>query len=105
MKTNLLAIITAATILAFPAKDFGQAPSMGTTEDFALFTSVGSLVNTGLSHVTGHVGTNSGSSTGFGNVNGVMHNNNGATGTAAADLSTLYSALNSAVPAFFPAVL
>jgi hypothetical protein len=105
MKNNLLTIATALTILAFPAKNFGQTPNMGTTEDFALFTSVGSLVNTGSSHVTGHVGTNSGSSTGFGNVNGVMHNNNGTTGTAAADLNTLYLQLNSAVPAFFPAVL
>jgi len=51
---------------------FGQAPNLGTTQDFVIFTTVGAVTKTGVgfAHITGHVGSNSGSSTGFGNVNG-----------------------------------
>lgn len=105
MKNKLSGIITLTLALAFPAMSFSQAPDMGTTADFVLFTSTGSLVNTGLSKLTGYIGSNSGSSTGFGNVNGRMLNNNGATGAAAADLNSLYLQLNTASPSFFPSVL
>ncbi len=104
MKTKLLLLIT-IVILSFPKVHFGQAPNLGTAADFVLFTSAGAVGNTGISQVTGNVGTNSGAITGFGNVNGVMHNGNGATGACAADLTIAYNQLNATVPTFFPAPL
>jgi hypothetical protein len=105
MKKTLLHIVTAVTLLFFPKVNFAQAPQLGTAANFVLFTSVGAVTNTGISHLTGNVGTNSGSSTGFGNVNGVMHDNDIASANAASDLLNAYKQLNSAVPAFFPAPL
>jgi hypothetical protein len=61
--------------------------------------------NSGISQLTGNIGTNSGSITGFGNVDGVMHENDGASAQCAADLLTAYNQLNNTVPTFFPAPL
>lgn len=94
MKKQLLQIVTAVTLLFFPKLNFAQAPDLGTAADFVLFTSVGAVGNTGISHLTGNVGTNSGSSTGFGNVNGVMHDNDIASASAASDLLTAYTQLD-----------
>jgi len=104
MKSKLVLIVTIVTLL-FPKVNFGQAPTLGTAANFELFTSVGAITNTGISQVTGNVGSNSGSGTGFGNVNGVMDNNNGATAQCAADLLIAYNQLNGTVPTFFPAPL
>ncbi|HXD91819.1 MAG TPA: hypothetical protein VNX01_01330, partial [Bacteroidia bacterium] len=68
MKTKLLLSIAIA-ILLFPKTNFGQAPNLGTAANFALFSTNGAVTNSGISHITGNVGTNNGSSTGFGNVN------------------------------------
>lgn len=105
MKNKFLLIITAATLLAFPNVNFAQAPTMGTANDFVLFTSVGAVSHTGISHLTGNVGTNSGLCSGFGNVDGVMHESDGVSGTCAADLILAYNQLNATVPTFFPAPL
>ncbi|TRZ70656.1 MAG: DUF3494 domain-containing protein, partial [Bacteroidetes bacterium] len=78
---------------------------MGTAANFVLFSTVGAVGNTGISQITGNVGTNSGAITGFGNVNGQMHTGDGVTGQCAADLLNAYNLLNSAVPTFFPAPL
>jgi hypothetical protein len=103
MKTKLLNSI-AVVILFLPILIFGQ-PNLGTASSFALFSSVGAVTNTGISHVTGNVGTNSGSSTGFGNVNGVMHDGDGSTAQCAADLLIAYNQLNATTPTFFVANL
>ncbi|HXC04933.1 MAG TPA: ice-binding family protein, partial [Bacteroidia bacterium] len=105
MKHKLLGFITAFAILASIHQASAQAPPLGTAADFVLFTSVGAVSNTGISQITGNVGSNSGSSTAFGNVNGVMHDNDGASGQCATDLHTAYLFLNAAVPTFFPAPL
>jgi hypothetical protein len=42
-----------------------QLPNLGTAIDFALFTSAGALGNTGVSNITGNIGTNIGAVTGF----------------------------------------
>jgi hypothetical protein len=105
MKIKLLNNLTAGILLLSSAATFGQAPNLGTAADFALFSTVGAVTNTGISHVTGNTGTNSGSSTGFGNVNGVMHDNDGASAQCASDLLLAYNQLNATVPAFFPAPL
>ncbi|MEL1245272.1 ice-binding family protein [Flavobacterium sp. DGU11] len=104
MKKTLL-ILFGFALLAFPNYSFCQAPVLGTTANFALFSSNGAVSNNGLSHITGNVGTNNGSSTAFGNVNGVMHANDGATVTSSADLLTAYNQLDGSIPTFFPAPL
>jgi hypothetical protein len=102
MKIKLFNTLLVATLFLMPTLNFAQAPTLGTAADFVLFSTNGSLTNTGISQLTGNVGTNNGSSTGFGNVNGVMDNKNGASGTCAADLLSAYNQLNSDVPTFFP---
>ncbi|MEI8086295.1 MAG: ice-binding family protein [Paludibacter sp.] len=105
MKTKLLTTLTAVSLFLIPNATFGQSINLGTAANFELFTSNGAVSNTGLSQITGNVGTNNGSSTGFGNVNGVMHDGDGASAQAAADLLIAYNKLNSNIPAFFPAAL
>ena len=105
MKNKILFILIAVILFLMPNVIFGQAPNLGTAANFVLFTTNGAVSNTGISQLTGNVGTNNGSSTAFGNVNGVMHNNNGASAQCAADLLIAYNLLNSTIPTFFPAPL
>ena len=101
MKKHLFNIIAISIlILVFRDVSYAQAPTLGTTANFVLFTSVGAITNTGNSKFTGNIGSNSGSSTGFGNVNGQMHSQDGVTGQAAADLTVAYNQLKNDVPTF-----
>jgi hypothetical protein len=101
MKTQLRNALMAVILLLIPILNFAQAPPLGTAADFVLFTSVGAVTNVGtykyLTHLTGNVGTNSGSSTNFGNVNGVMHDGDGASGQCAIDLLFAYNSLGAAI--------
>src|SRR5665647_2197664 len=105
MKTKLLLTLTAVVLLLIPNAIFGKSIDLGTVANFELFSTNGSVSNTGLSQITGNVGTNNGSSTGFGNVNGVMHDGDGASAQAASDLLIAYNKLNSTIPTFFPSPL
>jgi len=106
MKTKLLNTLTAVILFLMPNVNFGQAINLGTAADFVLFSSDGAVSNgVILSQLTGNVGTNNGSSTGFGNVNGVMNDANGVSAQCASDLLLAYNQLNSATPTFFPAPL
>lgn len=105
MKNKLLFNSLGLALLTFHGIGYAQAPVLGTAADFALFSSNGAVMNVGISHITGNVGTNSGSSTGFGNVNGRMHDNDLASAQASADVLLAYNQLNSTVPLFFPAPL
>lgn len=105
MKKSFLCCLTFVCLLISPFLNFAQAPPLGTAAGFVLFTSDGAVGNTGLSQLTGNVGTNNGAITGFGNVNGVMHNADLATAQCASDVLIAYNLLNSAIPAFFPAPL
>ena len=105
MKNKLLLIASTVALLTVPNKNFGQAPSMGTTSNFALFSTVGALNISGISQITGDIGTNSGSTTVFVNINGNIHDQDGASGQCAADLLSLYNDLDAAVPTFFIAPL
>lgn len=105
MKKLLLIISAGIIFLLLPLLTSAQAPNLGTAGTFGLFTSIGAVGNTGQSQVTGNVGTNNGAITGFGNVNGVMHNSNVTTATAASDLLIANNLLNSAIPTFFIAPL
>lgn len=100
---NLIFLAIIVTLL--PVVNFAQAPTLGTTANFVLFSSSGAVGNTGITHLTGNVGTNSGSNTGFGNVDGVMHSSDAVTGQCASDLLIAYNQLNIAVPTFFHAPL
>ncbi|HXS54602.1 MAG TPA: ice-binding family protein [Hanamia sp.] len=97
MKNILLITLILLTV---PKLNFGQSINLGSSGNFILFTNSGAVTNTGKSFVTGNVGTNTGAVTGFGNVNGVMHTSDGATGSAAADLLTAYNQINSTVATF-----
>jgi len=105
MKTYLFNAMIILAFLLSSVIGFTQAPQLGTSAGFVLFSSIGAVTNSGISQITGNIGSNSGSSTGFGNVNGVMHDNDGASAQCAADLLIAYNQLNSAVPTFFPASL
>ncbi|MBU2061997.1 MAG: DUF3494 domain-containing protein [Bacteroidetes bacterium] len=106
MKNKLLFIVLSTlSIFYFPNQNFGQAPNLGTVANFVLFTTNGAITNTGSSHLTGHVGSNVGSSTGFGNVDGVMHNQDPASAQATLDLNALYLELDAKVPTSFPGIL
>jgi len=102
---KLLNLVVMSTSFFFSSQAMAQAPVLGTVANFALFSSNGAVSNTGLSHITGNVGTNNGASTNFGNVDGVMHDGDGSANTAAASLTVAYNQLNAAIPAFFPAPL
>jgi hypothetical protein len=105
MKTRLLYLLASFILIFIPGVNFGQAPNLGTAANFVLFSTDGAVSNTGISQLTGNVGTNNGSSTAFGNVNGVMHDGDAASAQCAADLLIAYNQLNSAIPTFFPAPL
>lgn len=87
------------TCLAF-SSTFAQAPNLGTASAYTLYTTDGAVSNTGLSHVTGDVGTNNGSNTGFGNVNGNMHAIDASTVQCAVDVLLAYQQLDAAIPDF-----
>ena len=105
MKTKLLISLTAVLLFLMPNVNYGQSINLGTAANFVLFSTNGSVSNTGISQLTGNVGTNNGSSTGFGNVNGIMHDQDGASAACAADLLIAYNTISSTTSTFFPAPL
>lgn len=105
MKHKLHNLLMAVILLLIPTISFGQAPDLGTASKFVLFSVDGAVSNTGKSQLTGKIGTNNGSNTGFGNVNGGMHAADGVTAQAVADLLIACAEIDAAIPAFFPAPL
>src|SRR5450631_2624580 len=103
MKNNLLfSIVTTVAIVFSPLSDFSQAPDLGTAANFVLFTTTGAVASTGISNITGNVGTGTGAITGFGTLNGLIYNSDAVTTQATADLLVAYNELSSMVPTFFP---
>lgn len=98
MKRNIQIIFSSIALFLTPFTPFAQAPNLATAGNYVLFTTNGSVTNTGSSHVTGNVGANTGAVTGFGNVDGNMHNLDGSTAAAAADLLNAYNDINSRTP-------
>ncbi len=105
MNYNIRYTFLTAILALITLQNFAQTPNLGTASNFVLFSTDGAVSNTGITHLTGNVGTNNGSSTGFGNDNGVMHNADGASAQCAADMLIAYGQLNVAVPTNFPAPL
>ncbi|QDK80198.1 DUF3494 domain-containing protein [Spirosoma sp. KCTC 42546] len=93
-KTVLLSLICIA-VLAFQRISFAQAPNMGTSASYALFTVAGAFTNTGASIVRGDIGTNVGALTGFppGTVTGQTNVANATSAQVATDVSSAYTAL------------
>ncbi len=102
---KILLLATSVAIFCITIQTHAQAVVFGESASFALFSTDGAVSNTGLSQLTGNVGTNNGSSTNFGNVDGVMHDADGTSANAAADLTIAYNELNAAIPDYFPAAL
>ncbi len=97
--------MAAVMLHMLPNQSFGQAPTLGVAAGFVLFTTIGPVTNSGipyLTHLTGNVGTNTGSSTGFGNVDGQMHDGGPTSIACAADVIALYGDLNGRTPTFSP---
>ena len=105
MKTKLQHALIAVSLLLVSTFSFGQSINLGTAANYELFSTNGSVSNIGITQVTGNVGTNNGSSTGFGNVNGVMHDQDGSSAACAADLLIAYNQLKNAIPTCFSASL
>lgn len=105
MKIKLPFLFTITALLTFPGIQYAQAPPLGTAANFVLFSTNGAVGNSGISQLTGNVGTNNGLNTGFGNVNGNMHDNDLVSAQCASDLLIAYNQLNSTVATFFPAPL
>ena len=105
MIKRILLHFTAVFLFLTPLTFFAQSIQLGSAADFVLFSTVGAVTNTGVSQLTGRVGTNSGSTTGFGNVNGQMHDNDSVSAKAAVDLLIACNQLDSAIATAFPASL
>jgi hypothetical protein len=103
MKNILLISITSFILWFIPACSFAQVITLGSSNNFALFTTVGAITNVGLSQVTGDVGSNVGGSTTFGNVNGNMHDQDTSSASSASALLIAYGQLNTAIPTLFHA--
>ncbi len=105
MKKKFLHTLSVFSLMTVSNLSFGQAPNLGSASSFVLFSTDGPVSNTGISHVTGNVGTNNGSSTAFGNVNGTMNDANLITAQCAVDVLVAYNELDNTIPAFFPSSL
>ncbi|WP_421798407.1 ice-binding family protein [Haliscomenobacter sp.] len=96
MKTILPNALTVIALLLIPLLTFAQAPNLGASSSFALFSAAGSFTNDGATVVTGNIGTNVGAFSGFppGIVIGGIHVADALTAQAAADLATAYGELS-----------
>lgn len=97
MKNTLLLTLTATLLFTFPKINMAQAPVLGATTSFALFTATGAFTNTGsATNITGDIGTHVGVLTGFppGTVTGTIQVANAITAQAATDVAVAYSFLS-----------
>ena len=99
MKSRLL-ILTVITSIFLPKVAFSQTPNLRSVINFVLFTTTGAVGNTGLSSITGKIGTNSGAITNFTPIPGQQENGNAVTAQAATDLQLVYDELHASVQTF-----
>ena len=94
-KKCILLFIICATF-CFSKASLAQAPILGATTSFTLFTATGAFSNIGATNVTGDIGTNIGAFTGFppGTIIGQIHVADSVTVQAAIDVDVAYSFLN-----------
>jgi ice-binding like protein/type IX secretion system substrate protein len=101
MKNKVLLFILTTIAWSSQILGFAQAPSLGAASNFVLFTTAGAVGSTGISNITGNVGTNSGAITGFGAPTimvGVIDSGNALTAQASTDLAAAYTQLYNTVP-------
>lgn len=94
-------IIATLIALVFPLISFAQLPTLGTAENFAIFTTIGALDNTGTSNITGDIGTDNGAIAGFGAptvVNGTINSGNAVTVQCALDVQAAYNEIFGYIP-------
>lgn len=93
---KIKSIISIVFFCLSPFFNFGQAPNLGTTSNFALFTASGAFGNTGNTVVTGDVGANVGAFTAFppGILVGQKHVADPVSVQAAIDVDVAYSSLS-----------
>ncbi|HEV7783114.1 MAG TPA: ice-binding family protein [Chitinophagaceae bacterium] len=89
MKPQLI-LLSALSFLSFSKVNFAQAPDLRSVRAFTLFTITGAVSNTGISGITGKIGTNNGAITNFAFIPGQLENANTVTILAAADLLAVY---------------
>jgi gliding motility-associated-like protein len=101
MKSRALIILAAVILLLIPAINYGQAPNLGTSSSFALFTSAGAFDNTGTSSITGNIGSFTYDATGFppgALINGAIFGPlDGLSATAAPDVLSAYGELSTVI--------
>ena len=116
MKTILITLLTVITLFFNPDSSFGHVydivksasgeetmmhPVMGLTSGYTLFSTNGSATNSGITFITGDIGTNVGQAIGFDalNVKGLIHPvPDNATTMCKDDLLKLYNSLNLMTP-------
>lgn len=100
MKRKFTLLTTVFMLFLMQNVIFSQAPPLGTTASFALFTGTGAFTNDGASVVTGDIGTYTGALSGFppGVLVGQKHVGDGVAFTAAADVGTAYGFLAALTP-------
>ena len=83
-------------LLAIPFQALTQAPDLGASSTFTLFTAVGAFDNLGASIVTGDIGTDAGAFSGFppGTVIGEIHVADPVSAQAAIDVDAAYGFLD-----------
>jgi hypothetical protein len=85
-----------------------QVPTLVTAENFVVFSTNGmvtfNVTNSLSTHLTLNVDTNTlgGTTAGFGNLNGMMQDDNLVSQLAPADLLTAHDQLNAIIPNYFP---
>ena len=89
--------IASSEVILYVASD---GISMGSTVNFVLFTCSGAVSNAGASVITGDLGTNAGTITGFesANVYGSKHSSDVATSNCSTDMQNLYNQLRTNIP-------
>ena len=92
MKFVIQTALFFAFLILIPKIIFSQAPNLGATSSFVLFTAAGAFSNDGASIATGDIGTNVGAFTGFppGIVIGTIHVADALTAQAATDVDMAY---------------
>jgi hypothetical protein len=97
---SLSLILIVISLFLFPKINFAQTPDLGAAAEFTLFTTTGAVGNTGVSVITGKIGTNNGAITNFTPVPGQQENANSTTAEAAIDLQTAYDAMHVSAQTF-----
>lgn len=98
MKKSVQLCFLLITLSATSQVNFAQAPNLGTTANFSVFTAVGAVNNQGASVIIGDAGTHVGAFNGFppGIITGQTHVADGVSAQAAADVEVAYNDLSAA---------